>query len=225
MDNLITTLVGEELEGYSKWTAPLAAPNGFVYGIPADARRVVKFNPVDKSFTHIGPDFGDEKWKWGRGAMTDSGIIYCLPSFNGHGILKIDTNTTDMVTELNRNLLPEQGDSMWESCAVALDGCLYCMPSDARRIMKLDLNNSVAMTSVGDDLGHGYDKYIGMVVGIDGCVYGIPRHSKRILKYDPINDTTSFVGEEHAENLDCRGDGTMVGRDGCIMRSLTMAES
>ena len=104
---------------------------------------------------------------------------------------------------------------MWESCDVALNGCRYCMPSDARRIMKLDLNNNDVMTSVGDDLGHGYDKYIGTVVGIDGYVYGIPRHSKRMLKYDPINDSTSFVGEEHAENLDCRGDDTM-GRDGCI---------
>ena len=79
MDNLITTLVGEELEGDSKWIAPLAAPNGFVYGIPAHARRVVKFNPVDKSFTHVGPDFGDEEWKWGTGAMNDSGI-YLLSS-------------------------------------------------------------------------------------------------------------------------------------------------
>ena len=37
----------------------MAAPNGFLYGIPCSARQVAKFNPVDKSITHIGPDFGD----------------------------------------------------------------------------------------------------------------------------------------------------------------------
>ena len=52
------TLVGEELEGKCKWSGTLAAPNGSLYGIPSAARRVVKFNPVDKSTTRIGPDFG-----------------------------------------------------------------------------------------------------------------------------------------------------------------------
>ena len=104
---------------------------------------------------------------------------------------------------------------MWASCATALDGCIYFMPCNARRIMKLDPNNNDAMSSVGDDLGrHGY-KYIGTVVGIDGCVYGIPCNSKRILKYDPINDTTSFVGKEADTYFMCNGNGAL-GRDGCI---------
>ena len=215
MSNAITTLVGESLEeGLLKWEGTLAAPNGSVYGIPSAARRVAKFNPVDKSITEIGPDFGDEYGKWSRGAITDSGIIYCPPGGSHRGILKIDTNT-DNVTELDRNLLPERGQYyMWASCAAALDGCIYFMPHNARRIMKLD-PKSDAMTSVGDDFGVGWYKYIGTVVGIDGCVYGIPKQIKRIVKYDPINDTTSFVGEEADKNFVCTGDGAM-GRDGCI---------
>jgi len=39
----ITTLIGDE---------------------PFNARRVVKFNPLDKSFTEIGPDFGEGGYKW-----------------------------------------------------------------------------------------------------------------------------------------------------------------
>ena len=39
---------------------------------------------------------------------------------------------------------------LWTSCAVALDGCIYFMPHNARRLMKLDPNNNDAMTSVGD---------------------------------------------------------------------------
>ena len=104
---------------------------------------------------------------------------------------------------------------MWNSCATALDGCVYFIPYNARRIMKLDPNNDDAMSSVGDDLGDEEDKYIGTVVGIDGCVYGIPSHSKRILKYDPINDTTSFVGKKADACFKCTGSGAL-GRNGCI---------
>ena len=34
--------------------------NGSLYGVPDQARQeVIKFDPVDKSFTYIGPDSGD----------------------------------------------------------------------------------------------------------------------------------------------------------------------
>ena len=216
MVNALSTLVGEELEGGATFFGTLAAPNGSLYGIPFDARRVVKFDPVDKSMTHIGPEFGGGGKKWSKGAMTDSGIIYCPPCDEDHGILKIDTNT-DNVTELDVNILPERGGymwGMWLSCAVALDGCIYCMPTCARRMMKIDPNNNDAMSSVGDDLGHGICRYSGTVVGIDGCVYGLPYSSKHILKYDPINDNTSFVGEVADKALKCTGG--VLGRDGCI---------
>ena len=221
MVNPISFLVGEELLDEAldripeKYQGTVAAPNGYLYGIPDNASRVIKFNPVDKSMTHIGPDFGIGSGKcWYRGAMTDNGVIYCPPICSeDHGILKIDTNT-DTVTELDVNLHPEWGNYRWRSCATALDGCIYCMPSDAHRIMKIDPNNNDAISSVGDDLGHVGFKYRGTVVGIDGCVYGIPEYCKRIVKYDPINDTTSFVGEEADQNFYCRGGA--LARDGCI---------
>ena len=56
--------------------------------------------------TRIGPDFGDRWTKWISGAMTANGIIYCPPTDDDRGILKIDTNT-DNVTELDANLLPD----------------------------------------------------------------------------------------------------------------------
>ena len=171
MSNAITTLVGEELEEGDdyKWSGTLAAPNGSLYGIvPLRAGRVAKFNPVDKSMTHIGPNFGAGA-KWNRGAMTDSSIIYCPPcNDRRRGILKIvDTNTDNVSTEFDRNLLPERGNAMWRSCAAALDGCIYFMPCKARRLMKLDPNNNDAMSSIGDELGHEI-KYSGTVLGIDG---------------------------------------------------------
>ena len=79
--------------------------NGFLYGIPSGARRVVKFHPLDKSLTEIGPDLGE---------VDSSGGVECLNHDN--------------------------------------DTC----------------------SSVGDDLGDGYCKYIGTVVGYDDCLYGMP---------------------------------------------------
>ena len=127
MSNAITTLEGEELEGSNEHVQTLAAPNGSLYG-RAGAGRVMKFNPV-KSTTHIGPDLGGDG-SWSKGAMTDSsGIIHRPPYNRSHGILNIDTHTNEL-TELDANLLPKQGDDMlWESCAAALDGWIYFIPS------------------------------------------------------------------------------------------------
>ena len=221
MVNTISSLVGEELEDpRCTFSGSVAGVDGSIYRIPCRAHRVIKFNPLDNnSMTEIGPDFGDGWSKWISGAMAGSGIIYCPPQHRDRGILKIDTNT-DTATELDVNLLPERGDDMWESCAVALDGCIYFMPLDARRIMKIDPNNNDAMSSVGDDLGRGYGKYIGTVIGIDGCVYGIPDRSNRIVKYNPINGSTSYVGKTGHQDFDCRGNG-VVGRDGCIYAAVT----
>ena len=163
----------------------------------------MKFKHLDKSIAHIEPDVGDDTGKWSRGAMADSGVIYCSPLDGNRGILKIDTNT-DNVPELDRNLLT--------SCALAVDGCIYFMPFNALRFMKLNPNNNDAISSAGDDLGNGVFKYTGTVVGIDGCGYGIPCYSKRVIKYD---DIISFVGEEDDEYFMCGGNGVL-GRDGCI---------
>ena len=59
---------------------------------------------------------------------------------------------------------------MWDSCAAALDGCIYFIPGDARRIMKLDPNNNDAISSVRDELGDGEYKYNGTIVDIDGRI-------------------------------------------------------
>ena len=49
----ISTLIGEQLEGIHKWNGTLAASNGSLYAIRYMARRVVQFNPVDKSFLTV----------------------------------------------------------------------------------------------------------------------------------------------------------------------------
>ena len=214
-ESSLTTLIGDEIQGGEKWSDFVDGKNGFFYGIPFSAHRVVKFNPVDKSLTEIGPDFGDDEYKWGCGVRDNNGSIYCAPYLADH-ILKIKTND-DTVETLDDVELPETGDGLWQSGALAPDNHIYYMPSAASRIMRLNPDNDT-LSSVGDDLGGGYTcKYSGTVVGNDNCVYGIPYYTTRIAKYNPADDpnTTSTVGEEAEKEWFKCGNGVLAG-DGYI---------
>jgi outer membrane protein assembly factor BamB len=211
-ESSISTLIGDEIEGYWKWSEFVDGENGFFYGIPCDARHVVKFNPLDKSLTEIGPDLGEGGHKWLCGVRAKNGSIYCAPFQAGH-MLKINTiqGTVETLTDIE---MPETGDFLWASGALAQDNHIYYMPSCARRIMRLNPDND-SISSVGDDLGGGWGKYRGTVVGNDDFVYGIPYNATHIVKFDPSNpDTTSTVGEEAEEDFEC-GNGVLAG-DGDI---------
>ena len=223
-ESSLTTLIdiGDEIQGTMKWSTFVDGENGFFYGIPSDACRVVKFNPLDKSLTEIGPDFGERYAKWMCGVLANTGSIYCAP-FRADQILKINTNDGTVETLDNVNM-PETRDmrwaALWASGALAQDNTIYYMPHKARRIMRLNPDND-SLSSVGDDLGRRRRaKYSGTVVGNDYCLYGIPDFLfgipdgvTRILKFDPTNpDITSTVGEEDKGRI---GNGVL-GCDGDI---------
>ena len=130
-ESYLTTLIdiGDEIQGYHKFSTFVDGGDGFLYGIPSDARRVVKFNPVDKSFTEIGPDLGHGGDKWMCGVLANNNIIYCAPFCADH-ILKIDT-IQGTVETLDDVRLPETGYDLWMSGALAQDNSIYYMPASA----------------------------------------------------------------------------------------------
>jgi hypothetical protein len=214
-ESYLTTLIGHEIQGDAKWSAFVDGGDGFLYGIPSNARRVVKFDPLNKSLTEIGPDLGEGGGKWSCGVLANNSSIYCAP-FSADHILKIDT-IQGTVETLNDVELPETGDCSWASGALAQDNSIYYMPTSARRIMRLNPDND-SLSSVGDDLGREECKYRGTVVGNDDCVYGIPYYTTRIVKFDPTTpDTTSTVWEttRHQEEWFMCGNGVLAG-DGYI---------
>ena len=179
-ESSLTTLIGDDIIGSDlEWSAFVDGGDGFLYGIPCNGPRVVKFNPLDKSLTEIGPDLGLGRGKWFCGVRDNNGNIYCAP-YNANHILKIKTSDGTVET-LDDVELPESGVLLWQSGALAPDNSIYYMPADARRIMKLNPDND-SLSSVGDDLGGGGDKYRGTVVGSDDYVYGIPDEDTRIIK-------------------------------------------
>jgi hypothetical protein len=157
-DSSLTTFIdtdidiGDRILGDMKWSSFVDGGDGFFYGIPCSARRVVKFNPLDKSMTEIGPDLGEGYSKWKCGVLANTGSIYCAPYCVDH-ILKIDTirGTVETLDDIE---LPETGDALWQSGALVADNNIYYMPFCARRIMRLNPDND-SLSSVGDDLGRG----------------------------------------------------------------------
>ena len=187
-ESYLTTLIDigdhdtlQGLQGY-RWSSFVDGGDGFFYGIPFNARRVVKFNPLDKSWTEIGPDLGHGGDKWVCGVRAKNGSIYCAPCYAEH-ILKIDM-IQGTVETLDNVRLPEASCGLWASGALVPDNNIYYMPSDARRIMKLNPDND-SLSSVGNDLGEESLKNSGTVVRNDDCVYGMPHNAKCIIKFDP----------------------------------------
>jgi hypothetical protein len=131
MEHSLTTLIGDGdmIRRYRKWSAFVDGEDGFFYGIPYNAPRVVKFNPLDKSVTEIGPDLGHGGEKWMCGVLANTGSIYCAPYLADH-ILKINTNDGTVET-LDDVELPETGNRLWVSGALAHDNTIYYMPYHA----------------------------------------------------------------------------------------------
>lgn len=207
-----------------------------VYGIPGDDSRVIKFDLVKKSIGAVGPNrqSSNRRWKWDGGVISTNGIIYCVSTDSSLGIMKIDTFNNDSITFINidRLNIPEdlrrEGEnrhwSKWAPGALALDGCIYFMPTLAGRILKIDPKND-KVTLVGDELGEEFTDeygtkwrkvmYSGTVAGNDGFLYGIPDEANCIVQYDPVTGNTSFFGEVPEDGFKCIGNGAK-GRNGHI---------
>ena len=113
----------------------------------------------------------------------------------------------------------------WCSGALALDGCTYFMPYNARRILKFDPEEE-STANVGERLGDQHDamemnKYNeDTVLGNNGWLYGIPYGSNRIVRFNPADHATSTVGEAITNYLCCKGG--VLGRDVSSMLLMIM---
>jgi hypothetical protein len=117
-ESSLTSLIDidDEIQWDDKWLDFVDGKDGFLYGIPFNARRVMKFNPLDKSLTEVGPDLGVGEGKWICGVRANTGSIYCAP-LNTEHILKIDTIQGTVETLYVE--LPKTGDYLWSSTSRA----------------------------------------------------------------------------------------------------------
>ena len=86
-----------ELSGGWYYHGGAQAANGWIYCIPANTARVVKYHPGTDEVVFIGPSFDDMAQKWFGGLLSEiDGCIYGIPH-NATGVLKINP-VTDEVT-------------------------------------------------------------------------------------------------------------------------------
>jgi len=208
-----------------KWSAFVNGQNGFLYGIPYNATKVIEFNPENKSFKEIGPDLGVGGEKYWNGIMADNGSIYCVP-YRGKYFLKITPMDggdaeililkdkeipvpTSVIEDRNEDEIDDDSDDDdigWVTGALANNGCIYYLPYDANRILKLNPNNDDSLSLVGDDFLELYTVYGGAIVGNDGCIYGIPYAGiQKLIKFNPIDDSISYMeNASHGRKRDDR---------------------
>ncbi|CAE8682552.1 unnamed protein product [Polarella glacialis] len=192
-----------------KWGGSVLGSDGSIYGIPRDAAKFLKYDPVLRQTTCVGPDLGAGQAKWREGVCAN-GCIFAVPDCASQ-VLCFDPVA---LTAVPIGASWGDGPRKWGGGALGKDGRIYFAPHHASRILRVDPQTK-EVCLVGEDLGSKLAKWSGCVLGEDGLIYGIPYDSPRLFRLDTSTQTCTLVG-----NFVGYGDGKwkngVLGPDGCI---------
>ena len=161
-DNDSLSSVGDDLgEGSNKkYSGTVVGNDDFLYGIPYEATRIVKFDPTNPDTTSTVGEEIEEGWgfDFGNGVLAGDGYIYAV---NGATqVLQIDTTNGNYTWIGDPFYEMEYG---WDDPIVGVDKCIYWPPCSANRVLKFDPETQQLPSLVGDDLGDlGYLEYVGV---------------------------------------------------------------
>jgi hypothetical protein len=200
----LTTLIGDEIQGDDKWSTFVDGKNGFLYGIPFNARRVVKFNPLDKSFTETGNDL------WASGALAQDNNIYYMPR-GARRIMRLDPNN-DTLSSVGDDL--GGGWGKYSGTVVGNDDCgVYGIPHGAKHIIKFDPTNPDTTSTVGEVAEKRFYCGNGVLAG-DGYIYAAS-NSGQVLQIDTTINNYTWIGDPIYSG-DQEWGGPIIGVDKCI---------
>ena len=223
-------LIGPDLPGRWKFYGGLYSHTAqAIYGIPACAPGVLRIGLPDEKIEVIG-DLPEGGWKWHGGCTTADGQVWGIPS-NSLSVLRISPHPDgDVVSTIpgpsGKPLVGGQhrDDDKYKylgGVVSPVDGCMYCIPSDADRILRVD-PSTASCSYVGRDLSdiakgqsRGQNKWQNGFAGADGCIYAIPLKCERVLRIDPTKeDCASLIGGPF-EGLNL-WEGGVEGSDGAL---------
>ncbi|KAL7576630.1 hypothetical protein ACA910_005567 [Epithemia clementina (nom. ined.)] len=221
----------------------LAECNGWVYTIPANATRVMKFHPVTEDIVFLEPEFTPlMRCQWFGGIVGTDGCIYGIPH-NAHAVLKIDPHTDTisfMKTPDDKNGDPPQlseGNWKWHGGLAAGDK-IYGFPNNSdsvlvihvkeQRVYTIGHTTTNSNTTTGSrrtpflpsgrhriPQDHKY-KYLGGALTLDEqYMYLFPCDAERVLRIHCATDTVQFVGPYLLEGANKFQNG-FAGRDGAL---------
>lgn len=171
--------------------------SGAIYGIPANADRVLKVVPRTGAVTCVGPVVSaGTRWKYHGAVLAGGSKIVCIPAC-AERVLIIDTES-DVVREIGPAFV---GNGKWYGGLLGADGCVYGIPFNHDRVLRVDLEtNEVSL--IGPSLGVGGYKWHGGVRTPAGeTIIGIPSHASSVLKIVPGSLTVTTIGEVEAGPL------------------------
>eukprot|EP00873_Tetraselmis_striata_P025574 jgi/Tetstr1/445838/TSEL_033478.t1 len=135
-------------DGRYKYLGGAVAADGCVYVFPCDAERVLRIDPRTDELRCIGPLLLEGENKWQNGFRAHDGCVYAIPQRSRH-VLRIvppvaaqsaaPTDATDAAVELL-----DCGDAFtgckdkFEGGVMGADGCIYCIPLRAKRVLKIE---------------------------------------------------------------------------------------
>ena len=213
--NYALNLVGDVFNEPWKWYDFISHSDGMIYGLPADANKILKFDPAAKTTTLVGDDLGLEAQFYG-GLIGPDNMIYGIPGKNTNktGILRFDPSTEETT-------LLQQGNALFASDnfsggVLARNGMIYILPLSHNKVVKFD-PSTLELTEIGEDLSFNRNKYWGGALGPDGNIYGIPYWGDKVIKINVNDDTTSFIGDEYPGQTKWRNG--ILAKDGNIYAS------
>jgi hypothetical protein len=181
------------------------APNGWIYAIPANANRVVKFHPASEQVVAIGPSWEGPQ-KWYGGIIGSDGCIYGIPHCHS-AVLRIDPRTDDIQLLHHESGSPlSAGHWKWHG-GLRAGHKIYGFPNNADQILMIDCASleRPRVYLVGDTQilqsgrhripqDHCY-KYLGGALDPTGqFAYLFPCDAERVLRINTKTDELTLVG-------------------------------
>ena len=193
------------LVGQDKYLGGMASPCGkYIYGVPGTARRLLRISTKTGVMDCIGPSYTG-KFKWLRGVeipasvMSQSsnkfpdGCCIALPC-NSLSFLKVNPSNDEVYTfgqDILEDVCQDCKGWYYHGGNLASNGWIYCIPANARRVVKLN-----PVTDEVEVIGSEYlgaQKWYGGIIGSNGCIYGIPHNATTVLKIDPTTDEITLL--------------------------------
>ena len=192
-------LPNEYQEGHYKWLRGLIH-NGYLYGIPAwNVKGILKVNLHPPSKGNIRNNI--------QVLPLPHSPCYYMTNPVEHKEENEKNSHNESVTSRNHSRFSniDRGRWMWHGGTVGkcsdnendndTKAAIYCIPSNAKHVLKVYLDESDKVEEIGPPLSEGQNKWYGGILGVDGCVYGMPYTATGVLRINPKTDSVEVLGD------------------------------
>lgn len=187
-------LIGGPFIGRNKWYGGLMGTDGRIYGVPQNATSVLRIDPaVNGGKCETFGAFPEGGWKWHGGCVGADGVIYGIPA-HAQTVLKIEPGDAPRLSEIGGPLRTgrhrSDGKYKYLGGVLGKDGNVYCIPSDADYVLRIDCATDevreVGASLEGEKIVQ--NKWQNGFLGEDGVIWGIPLKSETVLTVIPSDE-------------------------------------